>query len=403
MTRDIERLAAGEHVEIEQYSLRLGRLRDDPTFAALCDARLAGTTRSRWDVACAAVRSAGSRLDKWRETVARADRLLRASPPDAAEASRLLIGRTVQLTRAETPKEDRRPPASASSEPRFSLGYIKSLILDDIRTAERAVAEVAEVLEAARSRLDRLAAGLDEAEPLLDPMADDASRAELTALRRGLDELRELVEADPLALGRAGAAGQPGPARLPRLDALNAGLARLAGRLAPASARRAETAGRLAGLRVAAGKLAALESRARDRRASLAERITATDRPAAPAATVGLDARLAAAEMRFWPDWRAVGGELDEIDSEIETATREAERVIKRAGEISAEWELLDFRLKAYRGRADRIGLAGHSELRAVHGGAREVLDTAPCDLRRAADAVHAYMKLVNDLGQGNT
>jgi hypothetical protein len=306
MKGDIERLAAGERAEIEQYTLLLGRLRDDLTIVALGDARLAGTTRSRWDVACAAVRSAGSRLDKWRETVARADRVLRASPPDAAEAGRLLTGRTVQLTPAETPKEDRRPPASASSEPRFSLGYIKSLIAGDIRTAERVVADVAEVLTAARPRLDLLAAGLDEAEPLLDPRADDANRAELTALRRGLDEVRELVTADPLALRRAGATGQPG---LARLDALDVGLARLTGRLAPAAARQAET----------------------------------------------------------------------------------------------AEWELLDGRLKNYRRRADRIGLAGHPELRTPHDEARQILDSAPRDLRRAEEAVHAYMKLVNDLGQGST
>src|SRR5713226_6645237 len=98
---DAERLLAAEQAEIAKYALLLGGLRDDPTFVMLCDARLSGTTRSQRDVACAAVTLAESRLDKCRETVDRAEQWLRASPPDADKANRLLSGRTVLLTRAE--------------------------------------------------------------------------------------------------------------------------------------------------------------------------------------------------------------------------------------------------------------------------------------------------------------
>ena len=123
MNGDVERLTAAEHAEIERYTRLLGALRDDPTFVTLWDAQLAGTTARRWDVAFAAVMSAASRLDKWRETVAQADRLLRAHPPDRERADQLLSGRTVRLTPAETPKEDRLaariPVQRTAFQPRF--------------------------------------------------------------------------------------------------------------------------------------------------------------------------------------------------------------------------------------------------------------------------------------------
>jgi hypothetical protein len=398
---NVERLVAREHAEIDRYLLLLGQLRADPTFAMLRDAQLAGTTASRWDDARAAVRSAASRLDKWHETVAEADRLLRADPPDPDQSARLLGGRTVPLTWAETPKEDRRPPASASSEPRFSLGYVKRLVDGDIRRTRRVVADVAEVLAEVRPRLDRLTGGIDDAESLLDPTADDASRGGLSALRRSLDEVRALIMADPLALGPPVTAGRPGPAPLSRLDAIDADLARLTGALAPAAALRAKTDGQLTRLRVAVSELAALESHARDRRASLVERIAVPDLPAAPSATVHLDARLATAEARFRQGWPAGPGELDEIDSAIATASRDAALVIERADELMAEWRLLRARLDNYRIRAGRSGLDRRPELLAPHQQARLLLQAAPCDLRRAQDAVHDYMKRLEDLGRG--
>jgi hypothetical protein len=50
-------------------------------------------------------------------------------------------------------------------------------------------------------------------------------------------------------------------------------------------------------------------------------------------------------------------------------------------------------RLEAYRAKAARLGYAEHEELTAVHGRARELLYTAPCDLRAATRAVFAYQQ----------
>ena len=229
---------------------------------------------------------------------------------------------------------------------------------------------VAAVLAAVRPRLDQLTARLDDAESLLDPMADDDNRAELAALRRGADDIRTLSQADPLALRPSAAAGPPGPAGLTRLDAIDADLARLAS-LAPAAERRAGTARQLAQLRVAVTELAAMESHARDRRASLVGRIAVRDMPATPCAAADLVTRLDAAEARLRRDWDAGGGELAEVGSTIAAATDTARQIIQRADEAVAEWQLLRFRLENYRIRADRRGIATRPDLVTLHQEAR--------------------------------
>jgi hypothetical protein len=380
MYRDIGRLAADELAMIDRHYRALERLGDDPVFVMLRDAELTGVTRQRWDAASAAVLAATSRLGKWRETVADVIRLVRADPPDPERAERLLLGRSVPLTPAETPKEDRRPPASSSSELRFSMQAVKDFVAHDLGTAQRVVENVAAIQASARPRLDQLTTRLDDAEARLGPAAGNG---DLGALRRGLDDAWRLLAADPLALGPMAAPG-PGP-----LDALDAGLARLApdGDTPPAA-----DPGRLARLRAEAGELAALESRVRARRDELATKYGVVDVPPGPAAAAGLAARLDAARLDDLDD-------LDAIGRAVTAATQAAER----ADETFSEWCLLWARLETYRLRASRRGRATRPELTALYARARQLLEKTPCDLRRAGQAVRAYMSMerADDPGPG--
>lgn len=228
MHEDIERLAAYELAKIDRHRRALELLRDDPAFILLRDAQLSGVTKERWEAASAAVVSATSRLAKSRDTVNEAIRLLRADPPGPEEAERLLRGRSVPLTPAETPKEDRRPPASSSSELRFTLRAVKDFVADDLRAAQRVVENVAAVLAVARPRLEQLTVRLDDAGSRLGGVAASGTRAELAALRRGLDDAWRLLATDPLAL-RPGAPGPDGRGHLDlsRLEAIDAELTRL--------------------------------------------------------------------------------------------------------------------------------------------------------------------------------
>jgi hypothetical protein len=80
MREDIEHLAAEELAKIDRHCQTLERLRDDPTFVLLRDARLSGVTRREWEAASAAVGSAPSRLAQSRGIGCAAVRLLRADP-----------------------------------------------------------------------------------------------------------------------------------------------------------------------------------------------------------------------------------------------------------------------------------------------------------------------------------
>jgi hypothetical protein len=306
MHEDIERLASDELAKIDRHRRALELLRDDPTFVLLRDAQLSGVTRERWEAASAAVVSATSRLAKSRDTVNDAVRLLRANPPDPEEAERLLKGRSVPLTPAETPKEDRRPPASSSSEARFTLHAVKDFVADDLRAAQRIVENVAAVLATARPRLEQLTARLDEADSRLGRATASGTQAELAALRRGLDDAWRLLATDPLALRSVGASGPNGRGRLDlsRLEAIDAELTRLA----------------------AAGA----------------------------------------------PRW---------------------------ADETFDEWDLLRARLETYRLRAARRGYATRPDLAAQYRHARQILETIPCDLRLADEAVRKYMSMEQGSG----
>jgi hypothetical protein len=386
MREDIEHLAAEELAKIDRHCQTLERLRDDPTFVLLRDARLSGVTRREWEAASAAVGSATSRLAKSRGIVRDAVRLLRADPPDPEGAERLLRDRSVPLTPAETPKVDRRPPASGSSEPRFTLHAVKDFVAEDLGAAQRVVENVAAVLAAARPRLEQLTVRLGEADSRLGLATPSGTQAELAALRRGLDDAWRLLDTDPLAFGPVGAYGPGGYGRLDlsRLDVIDAELTRLASAGAPGPA----IVGRLDRIRAAIGELNALESRARARRDALVKRFVVVDAPPAPAAAAELSARVDEIGTRQRTE------DPDELDLAVTTATMAASQVARRADETFDEWDRLRARLETYRLRASRRGRAAQPELAALYHRARQLLGTIPCDLRLADEAVREYMTM---------
>lgn len=381
MHEDIEGLAADELAKIDRHCRALERLRDDPTFVLLRDARLSGVTRERWEAASAAVVSATSRLAKSRDIVGDAVRLLRANPPDPKGAERLLRGRSVPLTPAETPKQDRRPPASSSSEPRFTLHAVKDFVADDLRAAQRVVENVAAVLASARPRLEQLTARRAEAESRFGRALASGTWAELTALRRDLDDAWRLLATDPLAFRSDGVPGAGGRSRL---DVLDAELTRLASDGPP----RSVIASQVDRLRTAIGELDALESHARARRDALVERFVIVDAPPITAAAAELSARLDEIGTRREAD------ELAGLDLAVAAAVRAASQAARRVDDTFNDWDLLRARLETYRLRATRRGHAARPELAALHRRARKLLETIPCDLRLADEAVRDYMTM---------
>jgi hypothetical protein len=206
---DIERLVEEEMATINDHCRELDKLRDEPTCAVLREAELrgvlTGTSRDQWATATAAIQAADSRLGKWRATVTEASRLLRASPPDPRQAERLLRGRSVRLTPAEIPKEDRQPPSPSYSDPRFSLRTVGDYVTADLRTARAALTELRGELDDVRGRLG---ADPEERELLrgrLEVYQHRARRRGLAgpALDAQYRRARQLLDAEPCDLRQA--------------------------------------------------------------------------------------------------------------------------------------------------------------------------------------------------------
>jgi hypothetical protein len=322
-------LVLRERAALAAWSAALDALRSDPAWAALAGARPRGRTGELWTAARQAAEAVESMLAKANRTLAEAGDALDLGGPDDTvliRVDRLLRGEAVRMDRAELPRAQRRPPWSVSSEPRFSLSEVKSLIESDLRAARALAADVAAVLGAAGPRLDLLTGLLGRIRAAADPRADAALLPAIRAAAADLDVLRDVLANDPLSL-RTGGAGAPGSARF---DAAADRLAVLHEKLASTLARRAEVSRHAADLAAAVDGLAALESHARDLRAVSALRADAGPVPAAPGAAGALRARLRTLDARLADpgQWRTVPDELAGVEADVEAARAEADRVL---------------------------------------------------------------------------
>jgi hypothetical protein len=374
----IERLAADKRAKIDELSDSLENLSHDPTFLWLrkAEAGLAGETRDRWLAASRAIASVMSRLDRSRKVVDDAARILRDDPGQAGRAEELLRDQSVRLPVADTPKTDRRPLASGSSAPRFTLHAVQDLAAQDLGKAQRLIEEVGTVRRAVEQRLDRLTGRAQEVGSRLGDAEASGLGAELARLRVELADLLRLLASDPLAFGAIdwSGPGQGGAPVLSRLEAAEAELVELTA-----------IVDRLDGLLAEVNELGNLESRARARWDELLLEFTC-DVPAVPANAGDLGSRVAALQTRW------LTGEADELGHAIKAAQLVATEVTERANDIFKQ--LLRERLEDYRLSATQRGYASRPDLVAAHHRARALLEEVPCDLTRADQAVHEYMSM---------
>lgn len=334
--REAGDLVRAELAELARRSAQLDALRADPAWRQLADARPRGRTGELWRAARQGADAAESILAKAHRTLADAQRLLGPGPVDDTVLIRVdeaLHGGSVRMERAELPKADQRPPWSTSTEPRFSLAEVKTLIDDDLRTARRLAADVAAVRSVVDSRLDELSGGLAEIRAAADPRTDAMLMPAIAAAQSEIDVLHDLAANDPLAL-RSGADGAPA---LARFDAIGGQLAVLRDGLAASSALRARIERRVARLAAALDELAAVESHARDLRAAAALRVAVGIVPAAPGAAGTLRGRLRAVEARLTSAWRTVADEVDAIAEAADAALAGAQAVIAWASGMHDE------------------------------------------------------------------
>ena len=162
------------------------------------------------------------------------------------------------------------------------------------------------------------------------------------------------------------------------------------------TALRTSTAHLLAQLQL---RYAELEPRAATVRA-LAERccsrITDPPRLAVPDVTaLGEPPETRTGDASTAAEWSAARSELDEYAHRIDRCAAALDEAAARYGAPLAVREDLRGLLGAYRTRAGRSGLAEDVPLTDAYRAAREVLWTAPCDLREAQKLVERYQRMV--------
>jgi hypothetical protein len=234
------------------------------------------------------------------------------------------------------------------------------------------------------------------------PLTQEVDALLVQAGSVGLDELAEplsaaLAEAgrtdlsDPL---RAAPGGRLSPEAQGRLDELTRRQAALRDRVAALVGIRDAYPRRVAELRALIDQVAAAEQVLGEAYARATEKIADTGLPPRPATVGVLRARLADLDRQFHAsNWAQLADDAATLERSASRARERAGELRQLADELVGRRDELRGRLEAYRAKAAGLGYAEHDELTAVHGRARELLYTAPCDLRAATRAVFAYQQ----------
>jgi hypothetical protein len=396
MTRE-QAAAAVAAATAERDGVQVNLLDLDGSFGKrlLAGATLTGETKARWDAAAALLTSLWEIFGAYSAVIDQAALLLtrvrRSSSPELAEITGLLTGPSVALARPPAPLAERRltDTRQASLAPAVA-----------VREMTRDFARVAEVVTAAESVWNVLAAGLEDLDAQLRQAeqglaapaggADSPAPAGLRAARDELARQRAALNADPLAFWHS---GQVDSSHLNLLRREVAGAARQASELA---AVRAQAGQRIAAVSsaVAAAQDAVREAAAA--RARAAEKIAAGSLPPPPPDDVaGLVPRLADLErLRTAGQWTRLAAELDQLEQQAAAARQRFRDAAGAALARLSQRDELRGLLGAYQAKAARLG-GGDAGLAQCHDEARALLWTAPCDLTAAAAAVTRYQEAV--------
>ena len=357
-------------------------------------AELSGVTLRRWEEARARLATLWWLFDAYRRVIDEAERLrAERSRPGAetlGELNRLLSGPSVEL-KAEDVSVERRSLVRAAGE-RLTLDEVVSRMDAAYREVAKAVATAddawtallpkVEEADAARRAAERALAALGGADP------------ELKRLARELADLRQAVRGDPLSFVSGDRLD------VAALERVTAALAARRDHLEHAVRVREGFDARLRALADLAAAVRAAEDAARAARDRVLAKIASPVLPHLPDQAPALAERLAA--LRATPadaDWFAVTRRVTDLERALGDALRQAEEATAATNALLERRDELRGRLDAFRAKAQRQGLAEHPDLLLLYRRARDLLWTAPCDLRQATRAVTGYQRALRTIG----
>jgi hypothetical protein len=404
LTRDQATTAVAAAVA-ERDTIQANLMDLDASFGKrlLAGAKLAGETKRRWEAATAAMTTLWETFSAYSAVVDRAAAILadgsRVTGPKLAELTTLLNGSSVRLARASSAVARGDLTGKAETEVTPTAA---------VREMRRAFADVADLVAAAENvwnaiadQLQQVAADLAAARQRTDGLADPGLTEALTQAEAELGQLRDLLNADPLAfcLGKQGNPGNLGN-RGGQVD--TARLERLRQRAAAAVSK----AGEVAALRDNADqRISAVATTVSAARQAWQDAMAARERAAGRIATAllaqppgvrGLADQLAALDtLKAAGRWPRLASELDRLEEQAAAVAKGCREAEQQATELMDRRDELRGLLDAYQARAAKLGGAEDMELDARYDRARDLLWTAPCDLSAAADAVTGYQQAV--------
>jgi hypothetical protein len=394
-------------VDADRIADALGALETHPGRLFLDGAALSGRTATVWSTAKNKIAELYEDFDRYRDVLAKArevrSRRNRPGLPELTELTTLLRGSVIQLSSKDIPLERRNLTGPSSVTERISVTEL-------LATMDRLFTEVTEVVVAADEvwtacvkQLDpmdeRMAAARDTAGALGLGEARHPLFSRLSRIGDDVAALRARAFADPLSLYDgplgAGKGGRPNLSQAVELDRELTAVRTDLGKLASV---RDDYRGRLATAAASIDAVGAEETQARTAYATVRAKITSppveTIADSVPFLRQQLSTVTALADRHRWTE---VVDQLDMLGSAVDDCLRNARAVRDTCEALLGRRTELRGRLDAYRAKVGRLRYGEDAELAASYEQARDLLWTAPTDLRAATKALVRYQQLISD------
>ncbi|RMI40695.1 hypothetical protein EBO15_25575 [Actinomadura harenae] len=358
-------------------------------------ARLTGETWRRWDEAQRRAATLWKLFDAYSRVLDQASALRgESSRPDADALlilSGMLTGPSVDLPDGEVPLDQR--SLLGPDRRRVSLDEAVRLMSDAYEEAAAVVVAADNAWTALLLPLDEVEDGWRDAARVAHEL-DGVRHPELDRIGRELTALGRTVRTDPLSLVTG--SGSEAKADTSRLEVLRAALDRVRVELADAVAARDGHTALVDRLTAAIDGVAEAERAAWTSRETVLTKIDSPGLPDPVEPSAGLRDRLAAlATLCAESRWRELAVRSAELDRAVATALDRVQADHALSSGLLDRRSELRGRLQAYQAKAGRLGLAEEAGLSVLHDRARDLLWTAPCDLRAATAAVAEYQRAI--------
>src|SRR6516225_10887232 len=391
--------AAVAEATAERESIQSNLLDLDGSFGKrmLAGATLTGESELRWEAAAADLAALWEIFNAYAVVVDKAAELIagagRLSDRELELVTTWLTGASVELTR-QKPLGQRALTETGRSDMTLAAA---------VQEMKRAFASVADVVAAAESVWNETADGFSEivtqlaaAKEQLGGLSDDEVTAALAAAEDELDQLRDVLNSDPLALWQGGRVDTT------MLERLRAHAAAATVRAASLARLRADSRQRISAAQGAVAAATAARARADAARSVAAAKIAQDYLPPPLPEVPDLDVRLATlGKLEAAGRWARLSAERDAIETEAAAATERYRDAERAAAALLDERDELRGLLDAYQAKAARLGAAEDTGLAMLYQQARDLLWTAPCDLAVAAAAVTHYQQAILTLNGG--